>query len=128
LSGGITEGRGADAQEVRRRRSQSREQRVEICPEFEAPTGPAHHQQAVKRRVHVLVVGIEPISPGEKGAGQEPVGGIDVAMGVQQHVGSRDDSGKGSSNLALSVGGFLQHVRRAGQVARHVSAEVGGLG
>jgi hypothetical protein len=66
---------------------------------------------------------------------REAAGGEDAAFAKQlRHVGGRDDSGKGSSNLVLSVGGFPQHVHRAGQVARHVSDRgrrprpVGGVG
>ena len=61
------------------------------------------------------------------GGEQQPVGGVDVAVAVEQVVGARDGGRERAAGAGVGAAGLLKQAGGVAQVAGHDGAQVGGL-
>ncbi len=62
------------------------------------------------------------------GGGQQPVGGVDVAVAVEQVIGAGDGGRERTAGAGVGAAGLFQEAGGVAQVAGDDGSQVGGFG
>ena len=73
-------------------------------------------------------MGVAGIVPFVDGGDQQPVGGVDVAVAVEQVIGAGHGGRERAAGTGVGAAGLLQQPGGVAQVAGDDGAQVGGLG
>ena len=118
-AGRIAEGPGEDRQELGRTRRQKVNGVVQRRPQVGAAAEEADHDQRVERLDEDLVVGVVWVVQLLDSSGQQPVGHVDVAVAMEQMVGTRNSGLERAARAGVGAAGLCQQAGGVAQVAGH---------
>ena len=126
-TGRIAERPGEDLKQLGRARAEPVDGAVESRPQVGPAAEETDHDQGVERLDEDDVVGVERVVQLIDGGNQQPVGGVDVAVAVQQVIRARDGGLDRAAGAGVGAAGLLEQARSVAQVAGHDRAHVRGL-
>ena len=127
-AGRVAEGRRQDRQQLGRARQEPVDGVLQRRPQVGAAAEEADHDQGVERLDEDLVVRVAGVVLLADGGEQQPVGGVDVAVAVQQVIRAGDGGRERAAGARVGAAGLLEQAGGVAQVAGHDGAQVGGLG
>ena len=126
-TGRIAEGLRQDLKQLGRARTEAVDGVMQRRPQLGPAAEEADHDQRVEGLDDDDVVGVERVVKFIDGGDQQPVGGVDVAVAVQQVIRTRDGGLDRAAGAGVSAAGLPEQARSVAQVAGHDGAHVGGL-
>ncbi len=127
-AGRVAEGLGEDRQELGRAWYEAVDGVLQGWPQVGAAAEEADHDQGVERFDQDLVVGVAGVVQFVDGGGQQPVGGVDVAVAVEQVIGAGDGGRERTAGAGVGAAGLFQEAGGVAQVAGDDGSQVGGFG